>query len=305
VCGMWGTTRLTLSLVDLSTGSLIEARTGQGVSRLSKPEMEAELFSLCEDWIGEKQASRIILGGMIGSTLGWWNVPYVQCPTPLAGLAQHAVTRDVRGVPVSIVPGLTAVNFLGEKDVMRGEELEVLAWLRTSPSPAPERSVVCIPGTHTKWVEVVDNEIVRFQTSIVGELFDVLTRNGVLAQPGADSAVRHGDAFLEAVNTAAANPENLLHLLMSVRARSILSSQSNDEACDRLSGLLIGAEIASAIKLIGLEGSKDVIPVIGAFGLAERYAAAMASLGHYPMAYDASRVGMLGLLEVARDMAVA
>lgn len=302
ICGMWGTSSLTLSLVSPKTGEIIETRTGRGVSKLSRDAIEKELFDICGNWFSDVGVSEVYLGGMVGSTLGWWDVPYIECPTELSDLPAETISKTFRGVRIAISPGLKCRNFLDEYDVIRGEEIELLAWLQTRPVQNEPRSLVCIPGTHTKWVEVVGDEVIRFQTSIAGELYDCLTANGVLATKVSHGEISSLEAFLGGVDASVRHPNSLMQLLMSVRARSLLAGQTPEEAADRLSGLLIGADVANALALTGFQEGRDILPVIGTKNLAERYAVASRHIGVTPLPLNAVNIGVLGLYELSKSL---
>lgn len=301
VCGMWGTTNLTLALVDLKSGVPISFQSGRGISKLSKSDIERELLSVLDHW-ALPDVRHVVLAGMVGSSLGWWEAPYIACPTSLDHVFQKVSTRSIRGMEISIIPGLSTKNFLDEPDIMRGEETELLAWMCVKPTEGAERSLVCIPGTHTKWVEVCGSEVVRFQTSVVGEVFDLLTRNGVLAKRnGDDGEIASEESFMEGVMAGLSQPENLLHLLMSVRARTILGEQDPHHASDRLSGLLIGADVATALNLANFTVD-NALPVIGESRLARRYALALSAKGANPLTMNAQSIGLMGLVDVARKL---
>jgi 2-keto-3-deoxy-galactonokinase len=52
--------------------------------------------------------------------------------------------------------------------------------------------LLCLPGTHTKWVMLNNGVLEHFLTGVTGELFDVLLRHSVLVRaPG--SARRRAD----------------------------------------------------------------------------------------------------------------
>jgi 2-dehydro-3-deoxygalactonokinase len=296
---MWGTTSLQLSLVDAESGAIVETRTGRGVSRLDETTVEAELFRLCETWIEQYDVSDVVLGGMVGSSLGWWEVPYIECPTSVSEIAANVSSRKIKGISVHISPGLKCENFLGEPDVMRGEEVELMAWLKTHPAINEGRSLICIPGTHTKWIEVSGDQVGRFQTSIVGEVFDVLTANGVLVEDQLISDAGSENAFLGGVDSIVKAPGALLQLLMSVRARALLAGSTPVDAAERLSGLLIGADVVNALSITGFQEGKDILPVIGNENLASRYAKALRHVGVTPLPLNALNIGAAGLHELA------
>ncbi len=41
--------------------------------------------------------------------------------------------------------------------------------------------MLCIPGTHCKWVEVRDEKIVHFESALTGEIYGILSERGALA----------------------------------------------------------------------------------------------------------------------------
>ena len=125
---------------------------------------------------------------------------------------------------------------------MRGEETQIAGYLELNPG---FDGVICLPGTHTKWAHVSAGEIVSFRTFMTGELFALLSQQSVLrhgiASGGWDDA-----AFMTAVENAMARPHSLAADLFSIRAAGLLSDLPAASARSRLSGLLIGLELAGA-----------------------------------------------------------
>src|SRR6185437_16030924 len=103
---------------------------------------------------------------------------------------------------------------------MRGEETQILGALRLHPELGRGRHVICLPGTHAKWVALEDGAVVAFQTALSGELFELLRRHSVLARDGGEVAVN--DAFQRGLEFAKANAKaDLLYLVFSTRARVV------------------------------------------------------------------------------------
>ncbi len=67
---------------------------------------------------------------------------------------------------VYVIPGIKQAN---PADVMRGEETQIAGFLARNKN---WDGVICLPGTHTKWVHVSADEVVSFHTFMTGELFD-------------------------------------------------------------------------------------------------------------------------------------
>ena len=72
----------------------------------------------------------VIISGMAGSTIGWRETPYLECPVNAKQIAQGKLTFKLRNLEISIIPGLTTTNLIGSPDVMRGEELQLLGWMQ-------------------------------------------------------------------------------------------------------------------------------------------------------------------------------
>ena len=116
---------------------------------------------------------------MVGSSFGWVEAPYVACPARARADRGKACVamRDGR---VHIVPGLSCRNRLDAPDVLRGEETQILGAL-AGDSGARRGTLLCLPGTHTKWVLLEDGHGARNSSPpSTGELFALLKRHSVL-----------------------------------------------------------------------------------------------------------------------------
>lgn len=309
VGGMWGTSRLALYRLDGADGAALESRSGPGVSRMLGANFEDVLFDRCAGWLEQAPGAMIVLSGMVGSTVGWLDVPYLDCPVELTDVAARCKAFRSRGYRIHIVPGLACTNALGAIDVLRGEETELLAWLEHSQwadgrgaAPLPSRACVCIPGTHSKWVEIEGGRILRFLTGVTGEMFDVLSANGVLTSPAGAPVRRPGKSFMDGVTRIAAGPRFLLSHLFSVRSRVVRGQLAAEEAPEFMSGLLIGADVAGALAALEWTGESGVVPVIGAPELAERYVRALEHHGVAAVAADSEPLASRGLFLIARHL---
>ena len=177
---------------------------------------------------------------------------------------------------------------------MRGEETQIAGYLAQNKG---WDGVICLPGTHTKWVHVSAGEIVSFQTFMTGELFATLTTQTVLrhsiATDGWDDA-----AFDTGLADAYGRPEKLAGRLFSLRAEGLLHDLPGAAARARLSGLLIGAELAAAKPYwLGQQ-----IAVIGAGALARLYVTALAQHGAPATQVNAEAATLAGLTAAYRQL---
>lgn len=260
----WGTSHLRAWLMR-GDGSIMERRqSADGMGTLDRAGFEPALQTLC----GDVLPAPVLACGMVGSRQGWAEAPYatVPCVPPSAQTATVAPTLQP-GLSVRILPGVKQVS---PADVMRGEETQIAGYLATNPG---FDGVICLPGTHTKWAHISAGEIVSFRTAMTGEMFALLSTHSVLRHSvgdGWDDA-----AFATGVDQAISRPEGLAAALFSLRAEGLLDGLDPDAARARLSGLLIGAELASMRPYwLGQQ-----VAMIGAQALSQAYATALTAQG--------------------------
>ena len=263
----WGTTHLRAYAMG-AEGVLANAASDDGMGKLTRDGYEPALLALVEPWLGDGTVP-VIACGMVGSRQGWAEAPYRRVPcAPLDPVALVAVeTADPR-LSVRLVPGLSQAS---PADVMRGEETQIAGALALQPN---FDGVFCLPGTHSKWVRISAGEVVSFQTCMTGELFALLSKHSVL---------RHGmqgdgwdeDGFAAALADSLSQPERIAARLFGLRAEGLLAGLAPDSARSRLSGLLIGIELA-ATRPYWL--GQDVV-IVGEDTLAQHYQTALATQG--------------------------
>jgi 2-dehydro-3-deoxygalactonokinase len=287
----WGTTNLRAWVLsgDGVAGTPIELP--RGVSKLGPGEAEICLRDVIRPALKAEGLPAVICG-MAGSTIGWVEVPYLDCPADVATLASGLHWIEGQDPPVAIVPGLRGPGVDGGPDVMRGEETQAIGWLAESAGRRKGRHVICHPGTHAKWVLVEDGRIVRFVTAMTGELFAVLTRHSVLrSEEGADDP----SAFAKGL-AAAGDGSALAARLFTARARVVGGGDLTPASVrSYLSGLLIGSEVASTLPLLKAGDLAEPIALVGDPKLCAAYAAAMAHIGSPSQIFDGETAVLAGL----------
>lgn len=275
----WGTSSLRAYRLDASGGCVEKRQAPLGIMQISEQmSFPQALDNVVGDWFtaGEDQ---IAMCGMIGSRQGWLEVPYVECP-----VSEYDIARGMKRVAwgerqASIVPGLTCRGPSGVGDVMRGEETQMLGAM---PHLGDGEHMICLPGTHSKWVLVRNRRFVSFTTHMTGELYALLKQHSILGRMMADSPTedeRLNAHFDEGV-TRAREPGGLAHHLFGVRAEGLLGRLPNEAASQYLSGLLIGHEIVNA------QPAQRTISLLGAPALTTRYSRALADLGYRARVLD-------------------
>lgn len=239
----WGTSSFRLWLIGRAGDVQGERRSDEGMMAAGKPGFAAVLQSHLES-VGAGPALPVIICGMAGARQGWVEAGYVDTPAPLASILQHAVTVPGQNRDIRILPGIAQRN-RSAPDVMRGEETQLLGV--AGPETAA-KALICMPGTHSKWVSVTGGTVERFATFMTGELFGTIARETILAHAvaGADDAIDI-DAFQSAVSAAAERPAFAANLLFQVRSGQLLHGGAPSAARERISGTLIGLELAAGL----------------------------------------------------------
>ena len=296
IAGDWGTTNLRLFLCD-ADGTALDHRSGPGAVD-SAGRFATVLASQTAAW--ETQHGRLpaVLCGMVGSSIGWVQVPYVPCPARPEHIAAACTAID--NGRIHIVPGLSCHNRYGAPDLLRGEETQLLGALGQLQS----RQLICLPGTHTKWVTVEDGQVRDFLTAPTGELFAVLRDHSVLVRPpqGSDPAT-DAAAFNQAVASVAAEPDaQILHRLFECRSRSLTADLPPTAAAAYLSGLLIASDVHGALRALSNTFVPSNVVLIGAPQLTQRYASACATLGLHTTQIDGAAASLAGLTQIHRRL---
>jgi 2-dehydro-3-deoxygalactonokinase len=273
----WGTTSMRLWRFS-PTGEILERkRSDGGILKVADGQFRETLRAVIGD--GVAPAIPILMSGMIGSRQGWIEAPYVFCPADVATLAGQLTT--VPGdINAQIVPGVALREAGGRRDVMRGEETQILG-SRLGREPR----LIVLPGTHCKWVLIEDGRIRDFVTFMTGEMYQALRRHTILARlmpdtdAGLDIAAVHR-SFAAGLAASLDGEARLMQSLFSIRARGLFDELAPEAAPAALSGLLIGAEISEGLALSRRWGLAEIAPlIVGGDILVERYQTAFRQAG--------------------------
>jgi len=299
VAGDWGTSHLRLFLCD-DEGGVIDSLNGPGIAEIRRPfaEVFASLMLPFESAHGSLPA---VLCGMVGSSIGWTQAPYVPCPVIPAGIIDACVSlRDGR---VQVIPGLKCQNRLGVPDVIRGEETQVLGALTRNPELRHGLQLLCLPGTHTKWLVLRDGMVEEFLTAPTGELFGALRDHSVLVPNGLHHEDVIGGAFEAGLKRCVEHPQvPVLHLLFECRSRLLNGELTPQGAAAFMSGLLIATDVGGALHLFADCIAQRSVHVIGAPRLTRLYAPALALRSHAARELDGMAASLAGLTRVHQHL---
>lgn len=283
----WGTSSFRIWLVDAGGEVLAERRSAEGMTVAR----ETGFREILDGHLAAMQAPEglgVVICGMAGARQGWVEAGYLDCPAPLDDLAARAIrvahpARDIR-----ILPGV-AQRDADHPDVIRGEETQLLGLAREDAGA----QTVVMPGTHSKWVRLEGTTLAGFSTHMTGEIFQALT-SATLLKHAVEAAAGNRDhaAFRAGVAETFAAPAGWSSRLFEVRGRQLLFGADADAARDRISGILIGAEIAAGLA----QGTGEApVRILASGRLADLYIEAFDLLGIGFAVEDADRAVLAGL----------
>ncbi|TMU80191.1 2-dehydro-3-deoxygalactonokinase [Pseudomonas fluorescens] len=290
----WGTT--SLRAYKLAAGGVVleQRALSSGIMQLPKTPriingrecadgFELAFDDACGDWLDAQPGLPVIACGMVGSAQGWREAAYCETPANVANLGNSLQTVvSLRGTRVHIVPGVIQRSRL--PNVMRGEETQVLGVLQNLPVEAGADLLIGLPGSHSKWVDVVDGCITHFDTFMTGEVFAVLSEHSILGRTQQQGAAFDAQAFDRGVQVAQSADGELgvLSTLFSARTLGLTGELSPTAQADYLSGLMIGHELAALASAQRRRRDNPNLPsiiLIGNAQLCARYRRALDACG--------------------------
>lgn len=310
----WGTTSLRAYKLA-ADGVVLEQRAlSSGIMQLPKTPriihgrecadgFELAFDQACGDWLDAQPGLPVIACGMVGSAQGWREAAYCETPADVANLGKSLQTVvSLGGATVHIVPGVIQRSRL--PNVMRGEETQVLGVLQQLPAEAGADLLIGLPGSHSKWVDVVDGCITHFDTFMTGEVFAVLSEHSILGRTQQPSATFEAQAFDRGVQVALSADGELgvLSTLFSARTLGLTGELSPTLQADYLSGLMIGHELAALASVQRQRRNNPNLPSIVLIGngqLCARYSRALDACG-FARVTLAEQATERGLWQLAR-----
>jgi 2-dehydro-3-deoxygalactonokinase len=291
----WGTSHLRVWALGPGGDVVAEHKSDEGMGSTARERFD----DILESHLGAMSVPTgipVIMCGMVGSRQGWAEAGYLPIPADLREIAANAVripgcARDIR-----ILPGLSK-NVPENPDVMRGEETQLIGLTRTAPVESGETRVVCMPGTHSKWVHMTGERVEDFASFMTGDMFSALAAHSVLRHSLSEDRVDHASsAFLDAVRASLVSPSDISARIFSIRPAGLLQNPEPSTARAKLSGYLIGQEIAGAKSRFPVPA---MIDLVGGGVLGALYEAALSVASVTCRVHDGDRVVRAGLIDAA------
>ncbi len=289
----WGTNNFRLWLLSKLGNPMIVRRSDEGFQQARSKGFE----SIAERYINEfdiQDNIPIIVCGMAGAKQGWREAPYINAPVNLEQVLSNSVSAPHRSRDIRILPGIAQRSLL-EPDVMRGQETRLLGVLEH----IPQNGLVCMPGTHSKWINLEQGTLKHFSTFITGELFGLLANHSTLKlQQGVSlEIVPSSHAFHRAFNETVDNPQEITNRLFRTRASNLLGYSSPNSNAAELSGCILGLEFSGAQSKYG---PVKEVSLVASKALGKLYASALNSRGTDVRYFDAEEAVIKGLYKSAK-----
>lgn len=250
----WGTTSFRLRLIEGGSRRVLAEqvepagiRHFAGLTPADRAErMTAYLAERIEQWTEVGPEVPFVVTGMASSTVGWRELPYAEVPFQLDGgnAVVGSLALPTRGGCRR--RGLLVSGVRTADDIMRGEECALVgvhalyATLTNASMP-----VLCLlAGTHPKHAQVCDGRLESFRTYLTGELFEILSKDSILA-----ASVRRLEGGIEPIwdefhaGVLCTKTLGLSAALFHVRTRQVLRSIGPERNIWFLSGILVGDEL--------------------------------------------------------------
>lgn len=301
----WGTTFLRVFRLGAGGAVLDKRQLQLGVMRIQGDsyrrtiEFERAFEQACADWLAASPGAAVIACGMVGSAQGWRDAGYLEVPQTLDELgASLKIVKTSAGIVLHIVPGLLQRGEL--PDVIRGEETQLVGALESLPASAGP-SLVGLPGTHGKWVELNGRRILGFHTFMTGEVYQALCEHTILGRTLRRLQVLNTGAFDRGVEVArsALGRAGLLSNIFSARSLGLVESLSGEEQAEYLSGLLVGHELYGLQQIRpGILEQVERLLLVGAPELCQRYRRALAAFGRTDVT-ESTQAAERGLWRIA------
>lgn len=261
-----GTSNLRIRIVE-DKKIIFDRKENYGV-KIGKEKFQENLYKLLKDCIKENNLKNedidcIIASGMITSALGLMEVEHLAVPVSLEKFAQNIKKVKFFEFEINLITGIKVEKeyFKNEKlksiDVIRGEEVEVFGILEEMKSDEP--MLVILPGSHNKFIEVVDGVIINLLTTMSGEIYDAMTRCTILRASVDDSFADTIDKKFLQLGNKIGQKYGLNQGSFVLRGLDLVEELPINQKANYLLGLVLSGDISSLKKNGYLEKYKKIV----------------------------------------------
>ena len=233
----WGTTNFRAYLME-NNNVIDQVSTQEGMKFVDQKEFENTLVKNITPWKKKFDINIVIASGMVGAKQGWIEVPYIKSPCNIRNL--NFKTKNILDdINVHILSGVSQSN---PSDVMRGEETQIAGFLLNN---IDFNGSICLPGTHSKWVNLKSYNIYEFTTYLTGELYEIVKKYSILKH-SLNTTRLEDEIVKSAANLIIENPSFISNKLFEIRAENLLKNSNQTSNNSKLVGYLLGIELSGS-----------------------------------------------------------
>ena len=233
----WGTSNFRAYLME-NNNVIDQVSTQEGMKFVDQKEFENTLVKNITPWKKKFDINIVIASGMVGAKQGWIEVPYIKSPCNIRNLNFKTI-NILDDINVHILSGVSQSN---PSDVMRGEETQIAGFLLNN---IDFNGSICLPGTHSKWVNLNSYDIKKFTSFLTGELYEIVKKYSILKH-SLNTTRLEDEIVKSAANLIIENPSFISNKLFEIRAENLLKNSNQTSNNSKLVGYLLGIELSGS-----------------------------------------------------------
>ena len=233
----WGTSNFRAYLMD-NNNVIDQVSTQEGMKFIDQNEFEKILIKNIDAWNNKFDIKVIIASGMVGAKQGWIEVPYINSPCDIRNV-NFKTLKILDDANIHILSGVSQFN---PSDVMRGEETQIAGFLLNN---VDFNGSICLPGTHSKWVNMSSYNIQEFTTFLTGELYEIVKKYSILNH-SLNTTELDDEIVKSSAKLIIENPSFITNKLFEIRADNLLKNSNQTSNNSKLVGYLLGIELSGS-----------------------------------------------------------
>jgi len=278
----WGTSNFRAYLMD-NNHVIDQVSTQEGMKFVGQNEFEKTLIKNIDAWNNKFDIKVVIASGMVGAKQGWIEVPYINSPCDIRNL-NFKTLKIFDDVNIHILSGLSQYN---PSDVMRGEETQIAGFLLDN---VDFNGSICLPGTHSKWVNMNSYNIQEFTTFLTGELYEIVKKYSILNH-SLNTTELDDEIVKSSAKLIIENPSFISNKLFEIRADNLLKNSNQTSNNSKLVGYLLGIELSGSRTYWE---DKDLV-IIGSSNLNKYYELILNGRSNSIRLFNSSEMALNGL----------
>ena len=215
-----------------------QVSTQEGMKFIDQNEFEKILIKNIDAWNNKFDIKVIIASGMVGAKQGWIEVPYINSPCDIRNV-NFKTFKILDDANIHILSGVSQFN---PSDVMRGEETQIAGFLLNN---VDFNGSICLPGTHSKWVNMNSYNIQGFTTFLTGELYEIIKKYSILNH-SLNTTELDDEIVKSSAKLIIENPSFISNKLFEIRADNLLKNSNQTSNNSKLVGYLLGIELSGS-----------------------------------------------------------